>query len=108
MATERELLEDPDALVLADATGRRRPHDRLDVHVLVGVRVLDRQIPTVAADRQLALPHPVAPLGMPVADAEHLEVEQRLEADRDGSPIHGTSSISNHSAYRVPGFQPTR
>ena len=51
-------------------------------HVLQRGRVVDREVPSVAADGELALPDPVAPLRVPVADAEHLEVEQRLEADR--------------------------
>ena len=65
VAADGELLEDADALVLADATRRRRAHERLDVHVLGGVRVVDGQVPALAADLQLALPDAVAPLRWP-------------------------------------------
>ena len=74
---ERELLEHAEADVVAPA----RAHHLLDMDVprLEVVELLDLVL--LGADRVLAVPAAVSPLGMRVAEAAHPEREQRLELD---------------------------
>ena len=60
---------------------QRRAHDLLEVLVLERHRVEVGDLPRLARDRELALPHAVAPLGVHVADALHAEADERLEVD---------------------------
>src|SRR3954454_20040443 len=46
----------------------------LHVQVCTAARIFDRQTNALAADNRLALPHPVAELRVPVAEATHLEL----------------------------------
>ena len=85
MASDHQLLEHAESLVFSEVTGRRRPHHGLDVYMVWRERVVDGKRPALTADLEFALPHAVTPLGMDVPQAEHLEVVQRLEADRRGS-----------------------
>ena len=103
-----KLSRTPSPSCIADGSRCRRLDERLDVHVFVGRHVVDGEVPTVATDLRLALPHAVAPLGVRVADPEHVEIEQRLQVIVDGSPVNGIISISHDAGARVPGRQSMR
>ena len=84
MAAEGELFEDADPLVLADSAGRGGTNDRLHVQAVERCRVPDGEVPALATDLQFTLPHAVTPLGVQIAEAGHLELEERFEPDRRG------------------------
>src|SRR5262249_29312813 len=94
VGAEADLLEDTDA----DVVTLRRAHDLLEVLVLERHRVELVDLPRFAADGQLALPQPVAPLGMHVADALHAEAVQRVEFD-----VLATTVGVHQPDARVPG-----
>jgi hypothetical protein len=77
VGTERDLLEDADA----DLVAARGPHHLLEVLVLVRHRFEVGDLPRLPRVRELALPHAVTPLGVHVADALHAEADERLEVD---------------------------
>ncbi|TDM97950.1 hypothetical protein CEE86_14770, partial [Lactobacillus crispatus] len=57
------------------------------MHVLPRQRVERRGIERFAADFELALPHALAPLRMAVAEALHLEFQDRVERDGRGMAV---------------------
>ena len=84
MATEGELFEDADAFVFSEAAGCGGTNDGLYVESIEGGGIIDRKVPAFSPDLRLALPHTVAPLGVEIAEAGHVELEERFEANRGG------------------------
>src|SRR5690606_13265555 len=80
VGADRELFEDADAGALAPGG----PDELLDVEVLVVERVEVGEGPGLGVDGQLTVPRAVVPLGMQVAEAEHLEGEDRRQLDALG------------------------
>ncbi len=75
VGADHELLEDADALAAAHA----RAAQLLDVQVAGIERIPIGKVPGLAGHGLLSLPDAMAPLGMQVAETEHLEGQDRLE-----------------------------
>ena len=78
MAAEDDRLQRSDTRAIAHA----RPADLVCVDVLVVEQVEIVELPRLASDRLVPLPEGVAPLGMLVADAQHVEADHGLQADQ--------------------------
>src|ERR1700676_5031161 len=78
IGTETDLLQHADAGALSIAGA----DNLLDVKMLRRQWVKLLRIERLPADFQLALPHALSPLGMSVAEALHLELQDWFEDDR--------------------------
>ena len=65
------------------AAAHARPDELLHVEKLRRHRIEFGQHEAFGAERLLALPQAMAPLGVQVADAQHLEGQERFERDLD-------------------------
>src|SRR4051794_7973588 len=86
--TDGQLFEDANSAFSGSIRPRiHRVAQCLHVQVCAAARIFDRQTNTLAADDRLALPHPVAELRVPVAEATHQELLPRLEGHRVHSAV---------------------